>query len=186
MTTECDPQSDLSAEEIDALFADRSVNGVLLDRSGAIVYVSQGWKAFAQESGLALPNFGIGQNYLRHCAYADEESARIVEGIAQLLGGRIDFLSFVYPCHSPTERRWFLLLGFPHVRGNLTALLHINITGFIPPMTEDREPVVVTDRIGAEVVNALLNERKMVGKEIPARVPLEADARALVGGGRSG
>lgn len=186
MTTECDPQSDLSAEEMDALFADRTVNGVLLDRSGAIVYVSQGWKAFAQESGLALPNFGIGQNYLRHCAYADEESARIVEGIAQLLGGRIDFLSFVYPCHSPSERRWFLLLGFPHVTGNLTALLHINITGFIPPMTEDREPVVVTDRIGAEVVNALLNERKMAAKDMPAQLPVDPDARAFGGGGRSG
>lgn len=185
MTTECDPKSDLSTEEIDALFADRTVNGVLLDRSGAIVHVSRGWKAFAQEAGLVLPNFGIGQNYLRHCAYADEESARIVEGIAQLLAGRIDFLSFVYPCHSPTERRWFLLLGFPHVKGDLTALVHINITGFIPPMMENREPVVVTDRIGAEVVNAVLREQKAAPRGMPAGLPVEADVRAL-GGGRSG
>src|SRR5271166_70381 len=149
MTTECDPQSGLDPKEIDALFADRTVNGVLLDRSGGIVCVSRGWKAFGQESGLALPDFGIGQNYLRHCAYADEESARIVEGIAQLLAGRIDFLSFVYPCHSPTAPRWFLLLGFPYVKGNLTALVHIDITGFLPAMTDDHEPVVVTDRIGA-------------------------------------
>jgi DNA-binding CsgD family transcriptional regulator len=185
MTTECDPQSDLSTEEVDALFADRTVNGVLLDRSGAIVHVSRGWRAFAQEAGFALPNFGIGQNYLRHCAYADEESARIVEGIAQLLAGRIDFLSFVYPCHSPTERRWFLLLGFPHLKGNLTALIHINVTGFMPPMTEHREPVVVTDRIGAEMVSAVLHERKAAAKDLPVRLPVEANARAL-GGGRSG
>jgi DNA-binding CsgD family transcriptional regulator len=186
MTTECDPQSDMNTEEIEALFADRTVNGVLLDRSGAIVHVSRGWKAFAQETGFALPDFGIGQNYLRHCAYADEESARIVEGITQLLAGRIDFLSFVYPCHSPTERRWFLLLGFPYVKGNLTALVHINITGFMPPMTEHREPVVVTDRIGAEMVNAVLNERKMAAKDMPAPLPVEAVARSLGGGGRSG
>lgn len=183
MTTECDPQSGINTEEIDALFADRTVNGVLLDRSGAIVHVSRGWKSFAQETGFALPNFGIGQNYLRHCAYADEESARIVEGIAQLLAGRIDFLSFVYPCHSPTEHRWFLLLGFPHVKGNLTALIHIDITGFMAP--EQREPVVVTDRFGAEVANAVLVERKAAPKEMAARHPIEADARSL-GGGRSG
>jgi DNA-binding CsgD family transcriptional regulator len=175
----------MNTVEIDALFADRTVNGVLLDRSGAIVYVSQGWNAFAQDSGLTLPDFGLGQNYLRHCAYAYEESARIVEGVTQLLARRIDFLSFVCPCHSPTERRWFLLLGFPYVRGNLTALVHLDITGFMPPMTENREPVVITDRIGAEVTNALLNERKALARDMPAQLPGDADARALAGG-RSG
>jgi DNA-binding CsgD family transcriptional regulator len=185
MMTECDPLSGLDPEEIDALFADRTVNGVLLDRSGAIVHVSRGWKTFAQESGLALANYGIGQNYLRHCAYADEESSRIVEGIAQLLAGRIDFLSFVYPCHSPTAApRWFLLLGFPYVKGNLTALVHIDITGFMPPLAENREPVVVTDLLGAELMNALVARKGSV-QDLPARLPVELDAARVRGGGRS-
>lgn len=184
MTTECDPQAGLDFEEIDALFADRTVNGVLLDRSGAIVYVSRGWKEFARESGLTLPNFGIGQNYLRHCAYADEESVRIVEGIAQLLAGRADFLSFVYPCHSPTAPRWFLLLGFPYVKGNLTALVHIDITGFMPPMADNREPVVLTDRVGGELMNALVT-RKGSARDLPAQLPVELDVARARGGGRS-
>ena len=184
MTTECDPQAGLDSDEIDALFADRTVNGVLLDRSGAIVYVSRGWREFARESGFTLPNFGIGQNYLRHCAYADEESARIVEGIAQLLAGRADFLSFVYPCHSPTAPRWFLLLGFPYVKGNLTALVHIDISGFMPPMTANREPVVLTDRVGRELMNALVS-RKGSARDLPVQLPAELDVARASGGGRS-
>ena len=168
MTTASGPQFELNAEEIAALFADRAVNGVLLDRSGAIVYVSQGWKAFAQSAGLALPDFGIGQNYIRHCAYADQESARIVDGIAQLLANRIDFLAFVYPCHSPNERRWFLLLGFPHVKGSLTALVHIDITGFMPLETEQHQPAVLAERFGVRSPSEARRDEPIApGEETP-------------------
>lgn len=173
MMTASGPPLDLNTEEIDGLFADRIVNGVVVDRSGTIVYVSQGWKAFAQDSGFALPDFGLGQNYLHHCAYAEQESARIVDGIAQLLAGGIDFLSFVYPCHSPTERRWFLLLGFPHVKGDLTALLHIDITGFMPE-AENREPVILTDRFGG-LFNALLQDRKTAAEGRAPRLSADTD-----------
>ncbi|MEZ5889665.1 MAG: hypothetical protein R3D52_04985 [Xanthobacteraceae bacterium] len=53
--------------------------------------------------------------------------------IAQLLAGRESIFSFVYPCHLPTEHRWFLLSGFRVCEGNLTALIHIDITGFMAP-----------------------------------------------------
>ncbi|MEZ5786050.1 MAG: helix-turn-helix transcriptional regulator [Xanthobacteraceae bacterium] len=134
-------------EDVETLFADRKVNGVLLDRTGRIVYVNAGWKAFAEEAKLALPDFGIGQNYLRYCAFADEQSARIIDGITQLLSGRLDCLSYIYPCHSPTERQWFVLLGFSRVQGDLTALLHLNITGLMPKDAAV-DPAILTDRSG--------------------------------------
>src|SRR3712207_8259143 len=38
-----------------------------------------------------------------------------------------------YPCHSPTERRWFILIGLPlatdHPSG--AAILHINVSEMI-------------------------------------------------------
>lgn len=139
-------------DDVDSLFADRAVNGVLLDRAGTIVYVNAGWKAFATEAGLALPNFEIGQNYLRYCAFADEQSARIIEGITQLLLGRLDCLSYVYPCHSATTKRWFVLLGFSHVRDDLTALLHLNISNLMPKGAETGEPTIVTDHFGPRAV----------------------------------
>ena len=172
------------ADEMTALFADRMVSGVLLDRSGAIVSVSQGWKAFAQEAGFKLPEFGIGQNYLRHCAYADQESSRIVEGIAHLLSGRIDFLAFIYPCHTPTQRRWFLLLGFPRVKDELTALLHIDISGFMP-VGEKREPVILADRFGVGLFAALFNDSRAIEDTLP-RFPIEKFPAAPAHGAASG
>jgi DNA-binding CsgD family transcriptional regulator len=182
-TTAPGTELDFGADKMDALFADRTVNAVLLDRSGAIVCVSQGWKAFAQEAGLKLPDFGVGQNYLRHCAYADRESSRIVEGIVHLLGGRIDFLSFIYPCHTPARRRWFLLLGFPRVKDELTALLHIDITGFMP-LGEKREPVILADRFGVGLFAALFNNSTAI-EEPAARLPFEKFPPALAQGARS-
>ncbi len=142
---------DLNVEDIDRLFAAGTVSGVLLDRNGTIACVSEGWRKSVDETGLALPNYGVGQSYLRHCAYAyvDQESARLVEGIAQLLAGNVDCLSLIYPCHSPTERRWFMMLGFPHVKDDLTALLHIEITSFMPKLSDKVEPVILTDKLGA-------------------------------------
>lgn len=143
--------SEVKLEDVDALFADRKVNGVLLDRTGTIVHVNAGWKTSAEETKLGLPNFGIGQNYLRYCAFADEQSARIIDGITQLLSGRLDCLSYIYPCHSPTEQRWFVLLGFSRVKGDLTALLHLNITGLMPKDVSV-EPTILTDRSGARTL----------------------------------
>jgi DNA-binding CsgD family transcriptional regulator len=158
-------------DAVERLFADRTVNGVLLDRSGTIVYVSQGWKSFARDAGFALPDYGLGQNYLRHCAYADQESARIVEGLTQLLAGRVDCLSFIYPCHSPTERRWFLLLGFPHVGEGLTALLHLDITAFMPATAEKLDPVILLDRFGGAAAPALFNRSQPLNAEAAAAEP---------------
>lgn len=145
---------DLGGEDIDAIFADRKVNGVLLDRSGTIVFVNSGWKAFAEEAGLSLPDYGVGQNYLRHCAFADPRSARLIEGITLLLSGRLDCLSYIYPCHAPTERRWFLLLGFARVRDALTALLHIDITGMMPRVAGKGDPLIMSENFAAELLSA--------------------------------
>lgn len=142
---------EIKAEDVDALFSDRKVNGVLLDRAGTIVFANAGWKAFAEEAKLRLPNYGIGENYLRYCTFADEQSARIIEGITQLLAGRLDCLSYIYPCHSPTERCWFVLLGFSRVKENLTALLHLNITGLMPKGAAVSEPAILNDQVGARM-----------------------------------
>jgi DNA-binding CsgD family transcriptional regulator len=135
-------------EDFESLFADRSVSGVLLDRNGMIVYANEGWKRFAEEAGLQLPNYGIGQNYLRFCAFADEQSARIIDGIAQLLAGRLDCMSYIYPCPLGSDRCWFVLLGFSHVKDELTALLHINITGLMPKGAQSINPAILADRFG--------------------------------------
>ncbi|MDC7785646.1 helix-turn-helix transcriptional regulator [Rhodoplanes sp. TEM] len=143
-------------------FAGQSVRAVVLDRAGTILATNAAWRDFAETSGLALANSGKGQNYLKYCAFADEQSGRIIDGITQLLNGRVDCLSFIYPCHTPTAQNWFLMLGFPFTQGEARAvLLHIDISRLMPAASPDRpRPVVLKDDFGVEPFNARL-ERMM-------------------------
>ena len=176
---------EVKIEDVDALFADRKVNGVLVDRAGTIVYANAGWKAFAEQANLGLTNYGVGHNYLRYCAFADKQSARIIDGITQLLAGRLDCLSYIYPCHSPTEHCWYVLLGFSCIKDDLTALLHLNITGLMPKGAAASEPAILNDQFIANTVatksevplNAVGQSRR---REMPpfAGAPEIADATA--------
>jgi hypothetical protein len=40
------------------------VSVAILDRSGVIVGVNEGWKDFGRRSDLRTANFGVGENYL--------------------------------------------------------------------------------------------------------------------------
>jgi DNA-binding CsgD family transcriptional regulator len=155
-------ESDWSFEAFETVFSGPSVRAVLLDNAGTILAVNAAWRESAQSSGLTLANSGLGQNYLQYCAYADEQSGRIIDGITQLLHGRVDCLSFIYPCPSPTAQNWFLMLGFPFIKGTARAVLvHVDISSLMPQASADRpKPVVLKDDFGVEPFNARL-ERMM-------------------------
>lgn len=105
------------------------VNAAILARSGKIVAVNDGWKTFARQNELRLPNFGIGANYLKFCE-TGEQPSRFATELRELLAGRQKLLTFIYPCHSRTRKRWFSLIALPlslHKPAG-AALLHINLT----------------------------------------------------------
>lgn len=130
----------------DALFQDLRVFAALLDRFGFVLTVNSQWKTFVDAGGLVLPhedrpatNYGIGENYLRFCAFADPLSPRLITGVSQLLAGQTDCVSIVYPRRSTTQNAWFLLFGFPHVaEGCRVALLHIDVTAVFSVLNENR------------------------------------------------
>ena len=106
----------------------------LLDSTGVIVSVNQSWCQFAARNHYPTPDAGVGRNYLELCECAEGENAgesRVVaEGIRQVLSGAAAEFSWEYPCHSPTEKRWFRMLVAPlqpHQSGG-AVVLHINIT----------------------------------------------------------
>ncbi len=106
----------------------------LLDAQGCIVSVNQAWRDFATANALRGPPFAIGVNYIDLCERArgkDAPQARqAAQGIRAVLAGAQASFSLEYPCHSPSERRWFLLtatpLGEPAPSG--VVLMHLNIT----------------------------------------------------------
>lgn len=110
------------------------VSTVILDRTGKIVGVNEAWKEFGRRNGLCLPDFGLGANYLDFCGSDDEASSGFDKELRQLLAGRRDLVTRVYPCSSPTQERWFFLVGLPL---SLTepagiAILHADLTSFVP------------------------------------------------------
>ncbi|MCE4553626.1 EAL and GGDEF domain-containing protein [Roseateles cellulosilyticus] len=84
----------------------------LLDTRGVIVSVNEAWKQFAKSNGYQGGDFGIGQNYADLCGGVSEgqdahDAASAAEHIRSVLSGQSAEAALEYPCHSPTEDRWF-------------------------------------------------------------------------------
>lgn len=104
----------------------------VVDESGVILSTNLAWRLFGEENGLAGADMR-GQNYLAVCdaaAATEPDAATASRGIRDVLRGERDAFSLEYPCHSPNERRWFLMrvvpLGF---EGRTYALVvHLDVT----------------------------------------------------------
>ncbi len=100
---------DLSREILDSLTAGVAV----VDHNGVICEVNQAWRRFCAENGGSDEKTGLGVNYLEVCRSAQGEdwllAARASAGIEEVLAGSRDVFRLEYPCHSPTQQRWFLL-----------------------------------------------------------------------------
>jgi len=110
----------------------------VLDRNGVIIAVNEAWRRFASENGFErgqpAPGTGVGSNYLKVCQPApgfgaDEEAAPTHTGILAVLRGELPRFSLEYPCHSPTEQRWFSVNVTPlGPDGQGVVISHTNIT----------------------------------------------------------
>lgn len=89
----------------------------LLNAQGLIVSVNEAWRRFAVTNGLQGCEYGIGLDYLGACNRAtganSAEAGEVAEGIRAVQTGRLAKFSIEYPCHSPTEQRWFQLTVTP-------------------------------------------------------------------------
>ena len=106
----------------------------ILDASGTIVAVNDAWKQFGRRNGLRVSHSAIGADYLQYCRSDEPHARRFVAELRALLAGRLDLLTFIYPCHSPTRARWFVLIGLPLSLDKPAgvALLHVNLTTMLP------------------------------------------------------
>jgi signal transduction histidine kinase len=99
-------------QELQQTLDSLSAHIAILDESGEIIAVNGMWRAFAESNGCDPGRVSEGANYLRACESATglhaEEAAPFAEGIRDVLAGRRATFEMEYPCHSPTERRWFM------------------------------------------------------------------------------
>src|SRR5215213_2947529 len=110
------------------------VSVAIVDASGTIVAVNKNWEQFGRRNGLRVPRSAVGLSYLHYCPTDEPNSRRFVTQLKALLAGRRDLLTFIYPCHSRMQARWFCLIGLPLSlsKSGGVALLHVNLTTMVP------------------------------------------------------
>ncbi len=80
----------------------------ILDPAGEIVAVNRSWRAFAQANGDA--SGCVAGNYLAVCdraAATDPVASDVAAALREIAAGSRTEFACVYPCHSPTQERWF-------------------------------------------------------------------------------
>jgi two-component system CheB/CheR fusion protein len=106
----------------------------VLNTDGLITLVNKAWQRFAADNGNPdLQHSGVGVNYLeifRDIHEPNDGTAIAAQrGVSDVLAGRISHFSLQYPCHSPTEERWFVM-HVSAIDGDQSGAVvsHINVT----------------------------------------------------------
>ncbi len=130
----------------------------IVDPAGAIVRTNDAWGRFDDWGAATEPTDPVGVNYLRVCREGVEagrpdddgdrsrvadggvfaagsdgaaaDGAAVADGIEAVLAGDRETFDHEYPCHSPEERRWFLMRASGVDRDGTTfaQVVHLDIT----------------------------------------------------------
>jgi PAS domain S-box-containing protein len=120
----------LAYATLDAL----SEHVAVLDEGGTILAVNRAWREFAAANSASTCGLVEGGNYFSACEHARgegaEDGARFAEGLRAVIEGALDEFTLEYPCHSPTEQRWFIARVTRFALGGATraVVTHVNIT----------------------------------------------------------
>lgn len=132
---------------------------VVIDEAGTILAVNAAWRQFADENAFADPSYGLGMNYGRVCSVAlangVEEAGLVAQGIHELLTRQRRSFYLEYPCHGPTEQRWFMMQAVRCIDDEAVRIViaHTDITA-----RKRNEDKVVQHSQALTEQNAVLNE----------------------------
>jgi hypothetical protein len=158
---------ELAQATIDALASELAI----LDEAGRIIMVNRAWQEFGARNDPMGRDF-VGASYLAACESVgidDGESAgahAFADALRQLIDGRRERFEVEYPCHSPTEERWFVARAarFSSNGHSRVVVTHEDVTA--RRHSEDRHRHI------AETLQASL-----LPPELPAAAGLDIGAR---------
>lgn len=88
-------------------------NIAMLNEGGSIIGVNEAWKRFGTENDYQDHSHGLGRNYINLCEATRGRDADFAGEVAltirDIISEREQVFRAEYPCHSPNERRWFML-----------------------------------------------------------------------------
>jgi PAS domain S-box-containing protein len=109
-------------------------NIAVLKGDGTIQAINEAWRRFAHANGDPRCSVDTGVNYLEVCKRArkagSEDAEKALTGIQDVLEGRLESFELQYACHSPTEKRWFVMLVTPltGVSDGGVVVAHMDVT----------------------------------------------------------
>jgi len=90
-----------------------SAHIAILDQNGVILKTNRAWQRFADKNQMQHSAGSLPVNYLSVCDLAtgdnSQEARTVAKGIRSVIKGEVDEFLLDYPCHSPTEKRWFYM-----------------------------------------------------------------------------
>jgi len=104
-------------------------NIAVLNEEGTILFTNRAWREFSGVGGGQGAMFG--RNYFDGIDEdADEYATEALDGIRSVIERERDVFKLEYPCHSPDEKRWFLMRAAQlpdHDEGSV-VVAHMDIT----------------------------------------------------------
>ena len=142
-----------------------SAHVAILDRDGNILSVNAAWREFADANHYGGANYGVGLNYLKFCeslpGAAGDDVQKVADGLRAIMQGKAKELRLDYPCHSPTEQRWFQLYASRFGDGNemYLVLAHENVT-------EIKTTQELLRRLSSHLLYMQDEERRRIAREL--------------------
>ncbi|NNE40287.1 MAG: PAS domain-containing protein [Marinicaulis sp.] len=105
----------------------------IISADGVIRHVNRAWCNFSRENNGDQSTYYLGVNYFAVCDMSagknSKEASAARKGLNSVFSGSNEFRT-EYPCHSPSEKRWFELVATPLRIDDqrLALILHRNIT----------------------------------------------------------
>ncbi len=108
---------------------------VVIDSAGAIKFINDAWIDFGLRNNCRMrSDKWRSVNYLHVCDASRGKGAAsghaVAAGIRSVIAGSVPEFAVEYPCHSPAERRWFMMsvTSLALDEGPYFAISHKNIT----------------------------------------------------------
>jgi diguanylate cyclase (GGDEF)-like protein len=125
---------DKSYETLNMVLDSITENIVVINQTGEIQYVNKSWLKFGKSNACNIGDDWASVNYIDECdkaaAMEDEYGRNAAIGIKNVINKSIPFFYLEYPCHSPNEKRWFIMRVTPlqSSQKNYFVISHQNIS----------------------------------------------------------